>query len=141
MVEFDIRNLGYIKKFYEHRLSKVLKEDLNVGFAIFAEILYTKTIKTQQELSDYALCNKAHTSRTLLKMQLKGLVKAINTNKNSQISLTKKGEEFAEICIQTREELQQKLVENINKKDLETFSRVLTQILANTEVVASEIKE
>lgn len=141
MVNFDIRNLGYIKKFYEQRLSKVLKSDLNVGFAVFAEVLYTKVVRTQQELSDYALCNKAHTSRMLLKMQTKGLVKTTNLNKNSQIALTKKGEEFAEVCMQTREELQQKLIENINKKDLEIFSRVLAQILANSEVVASEIKE
>lgn len=132
------KNLSYIKKLYEKRLSEVLNSNLNVSFAPFAEILYTKTVRTQQELSDYALCNKAHTSRTIAKMQLRGLVKITTLSRNSAIALTKKGEAFAEVCIKTREEVFKSLIENINKKDLETFEKVLNQITANAQAVQTK---
>lgn len=141
MDNIDFQNLLYVKKYYEHCLSEALKSDLNLGFSVFAEILYTKSVKTQQELSDLAFCNKAHTSRMLFKMQVKGLVKITTLSKNSAISLTKKGEDFAKTCIETKEKVKQKLLENINKKDLEIFSRVIEQILANARVFETETKE
>ncbi len=141
MKEIDFQSLSYLKKYYEHCLAEALKSDLNLGFSVFAEILYTKSVKTQQELSDLALCNKAHTSRMIFKMQLKGLVKTSTLSRNSAITLTKKGEEFAKTCIETKEKVKQKLLENINKKDLEVFSNVIDQILANARVFETETKE
>ncbi len=63
------------------------------SYATFAEALTKKDFHSQQELSDFVGCNKAHTSRTLLKMQLKGLIKPI---KNGVISLTESGKVYAE---------------------------------------------
>ena len=141
MTSFNFKNFVYMRKFYDRCLAERLGNNMNVGFAPFAEILYTQTVKTQQELSDLAMCNKAHTSRMLFKMQLKGLVKISTLSKNSAITLTKKGEDFAKVCIETRENVKQKLLENINKKDLETFTRVFNQIAANAQVVETERKE
>ena len=141
MSTFDFKNLLQLRKFYDRCLSERIGSNLNVGFAPFAEILYTQSVRTQQELSDLALCNKAHTSRMLFKMQLKGLVKISTLSKNSAITLTKKGEDFAKICVETREEVKQKLLANINKKDLEVFTKVFNQIAANAQVVETEKKE
>ena len=133
----DIAKFTYFKKIYEHTFGKMLNSEINVGMVVFAETLYDKTIRTQQELSDSVSCNKAHTSRTLLKMQNLGLVKMINPSENSPITLTKKGENFAKECKAIRENLNKKLVENISKKDLETFQKVVDQIFANAQVIAS----
>jgi DNA-binding MarR family transcriptional regulator len=137
----DLVKCTYFKKIYEQAFGRMLKSEMNVGMVVFAETLYSKTIRTQQELSDCVSCNKAHTSRTLLKMQNLGLVKMINPNENSPITLTKKGEKFAEECKAIRESLNKKLVENISKKDLETFKKVIDQIFANAQVIASNYQE
>lgn len=136
--DFDIKKFANFKKIYEKSLGKLLNREINVGYVVFAETLYNKTIHTQQELSDFVSCNKAHTSRTLLKMQANGLVKMINSN-NSTISLTAKGEKFAEDCKKAREELNEKLLENINKKELEVFEKVANQILANAQAIETDI--
>ena len=131
---FDIEKFFYIKKLYEQKLKALIGKDSNLGWAVFAEVLYDKVVHSQQELSDMVACNKAHTSRTLLKMQQKGLVK-VNLS-NSSFSLTAKGKQFAEKVIEIRNEVNKKLVEDINQKDLQTFTKVFLQILANGQTIS-----
>ena len=130
----DIEKFFYIKKLYEQKLRKLIGKNANIGWAVFAEVLHTKTVHSQQELSDLVACNKAHTSRTLLKMQQNGLVKVNLTN--ASFALTEKGKKFAEKVIEIRNEINKKLIEDINQKDLQVFTKVFMQILANGQTIS-----
>ncbi len=103
------------------------------GYIVFAKALYKREFSSQQELSDYCGCNKAHTSRTLLKMQKCGYVSLKNTNDEKKISLTPAGREFAQQSIKREQDIFCKLSEDIDKQDLQTFNKVINQLVEKAE--------
>lgn len=129
--EIDIQKIMNMKKIHDAYIAKKMKKnDVGYGMSVFLCAIHAKKFQSQQELSDFVECNKAHTSRMIIKMQDKGLIK-----QNMKISLTEKGKKLAEKCKEYNEEFALQLIENINKKDLETFKNVMKQIFANAETI------
>ncbi len=122
----DINRILLIKKIYEKNMSE--NSELCSSFAVFAEILLNNEIKSQQELSALAHCNKAHTSRTLLKMQLRGLVKV-----GKSIILTEKGVEYAKNAVKCKENLLEKMFEGVTDAEKQTFAKVLDKLIENSK--------
>ena len=125
----DINRILLIKKVYAKYINDQCKE-YPASFAIFACILNGGEVETQQQLSDMVCCNKSHTSRTLFKMQLKGLVKLGKT-----IELTNKGKLFAKKILKTNDKIIADLFENVSTEEKETFKKVLGQIIENAKVM------
>lgn len=135
---FDINKFFLIRKVYDKYMSnKTVNEAFTSGYVIFAEALKTKEFYSQQELTDFIGCNKAHTSRTLLKMQMKGLIKPICAHSNTPIELTEKGKQFAHEAIEAKKKLVSQLIENIDEKDLEHFFDILSKIISNAEALSA----
>ena len=131
--KYDIKKFLLIKKVYTKLLKEKSNEKLNSAFAVFAEALDNHNFSSQQELSNFVGCNKAHTSRTLFKMQLKGLIKP----QCKTIALTEKGKVFAQHVKKAKLLLKNQLFKNISKPEAEIFFKVLDQIVSN----ANEIEE
>lgn len=129
--EGKIRNLFAVKKYYDNVLSG--KEKMQAGYVTFAKALYQKEFSSQQELTDFVGCNKAHTSRTILKMQNCGYVKISNDASEKSITLTKEGRVFAENALKKESEIFSKLSEDIEIEDLKTFIKVLDQLIDKAE--------
>ena len=110
--------------------SKTKDNSLACSYAIFAEVLNKKEIKSQQELSSLIGCNKAHTSRTILKMQNDGLVQ-----KNDNITLTEKGKQYAQTVIKNKKTLIDSLFKDVKPDDKEIFIKVLNKILENSKIL------
>ncbi len=135
---FDINKLFLIRKVYDKYMSnKTVNEAFTSGYVIFAEALKTKDFYSQQELTEFLGCNKAHTSRTLLKMQMKGLVKPVCYHSDKPIELTEKGKQFAHEAIEAKKKLVAQLTENIDEKDLEQFFKILGKIISNAESLSA----
>lgn len=130
----DIRKILYLKTAYSKILSKKFGSDsLTSSYAVFTEAIDSNCFHSQQELSNYLGCNKAHTSRTLLKMQLKGLVAPLHIKK--EITLTEKGKQYAEQVKQSKEKMIEKLFEGISPEDGKNFAKVLNQIIKNAKII------
>lgn len=130
----DIRKILYLKTAYNKILSKKFGSDsLTSSYAVFAEALNSNTFHSQQELSNYLGCNKAHTSRTLLKMQLKGLITPLHIKQ--EISLTEKGKQYAEQVKQSKEKMISELFAGISPEDTKNFAKTLNQIIKNAKVI------
>ncbi|MGN1201383.1 MAG: MarR family winged helix-turn-helix transcriptional regulator [Candidatus Caccovivens sp.] len=135
---FDIERMFLIKKIYEKALRKIsITDKMTASYVCFAQALLKRDFYSQQELSDFVGCNKAHTSRTLLKMQLKGLLKPIK--KDCVLSLTENGKAFANNTLKDKQQIICQLFDNIPEKDIDTFVKVLDQVLANAETLSETI--
>jgi len=130
---FDIKKLLLIRKVYSKYISEQSKySSLSPAFAVFLSALNEHEFKSQQELSEFVGCNKAHTSRMLIKMQLKGLVKPCTKT----IMLTEKGKEYAQKFNSYRTNFVKILLKNVSKEDDEIFTKVLNQIFENAKALA-----
>ncbi len=121
----DITKLSIIKKIY----TKYLCDGENAPIAIFAETILERDFKSQQELTQYLDCDKAHTSRTLLKMQKNGLIHPISKS----ITLTEKGKLFALDIQKKKAYLKKELFSGISENDIEVFVSVLEQMTNNAK--------
>ena len=95
--EENIKKLFVLKKLYNQTFNT--DEKTLAGYVVFAKALYQRDFTSQQELSDCCGCNKAHTSRTLLKMQKCGYVALKKEEDEKKISLTPAGRQFAQKAI------------------------------------------
>lgn len=135
---FDLNKLFAIRKIYNKYINEHSSNNKSVaGFVIFAEAINRNEFHSQQELSDYVGCNKAHTSRTILKMQIKGLIKPVCSRNKTLFELTEKGKEFALSAQENRKKLFEALFDNVHEKDIETFFKVIDQVCANAETIAN----
>lgn len=123
--QYDLSKFFVIKKI----CNKYICDGKNAPFAIFAEAILNHNFRTQQELTQFLDCDKAHTSRTLLKMQASGFVKPFSKN----ITLTDKGKTFALEIQRKKVKLQKKLIQDISEQDLKTFMNVIEQIANNAK--------
>lgn len=103
------------------------EDTLTSSFAIFAEVLSAKECKSQQELTNILGCNKAHTSRTLIKMQNKGLVQI----EPKSITLTEKGKKFAQLVKQNKKDFVKLIFEGITEEEKEIFGNVIDKVFEN----------
>jgi DNA-binding MarR family transcriptional regulator len=138
--KFDFSRRFNMKKFYDTYMSKFLDDkEIGVGAIVFVRALASRNFTSQQELSEYVSCNKAHTSRILSKMQEKGLIRMVNTKSTgTAINLTEKGKNLAKQAESLNKKYEQMLIENISAKDLEVFIKVLNQIYLNAETLTSK---
>ena len=129
--EENIKKLFVLKKLYNQTFNTV--EKTLAGYVVFAKALYQRDFTSQQELSDCCGCNKAHTSRTLLKMQKCGYVALKKEEDEKKISLTPAGRQFAQKAIKQEKALLDKLSEDIDSQDLQTFNKVVGQLIDKAE--------
>ncbi len=123
----NLEKMLTIKKAYNKFLTD---NKLVPSFVIFAKALEEHDYNSQQELTAYIACNKAHTSRTLLKMQMAGLIKPIY----KKIALTEKGKQFVEKVNEVNKQFEEKLFAGISENDLKTFVKVMNQFSTNIKV-------
>ncbi len=137
--EYDFSKLFNIKKFHTAYVTKLTKEyDIGAGYLVFLKVLTIKEFHSQQELSEFIGCNKAHTSRIIGKMQEKGYVEVSQSkNLDSVIRLTKRGLALAKKVEEIDRQYVAKLFENIPQEDLETFKKVCRQIYINSELLTN----
>ena len=131
---FIIQKLALIKKIYTKNLSEKSDEKLTSVFAIFADAINKNNFSSQQELSNYLGCNKAHTSRTLLKMQIKGLIKPTC----KAIALTEKGKKFAEDVKEARIVIKNQLFTGVSDNELHIFSKVIDKMILNVKTMCKQ---
>lgn len=132
---YDFSKLFNIKKFHTTYITKLAKENnVGVGCLVFLKALTANAFHTQQELSEFIGCNKAHTSRILTMMYKKGLIQ-FSPEKN--IMLTEQGIELAKKVEKIDREFTNKLLENVAKEDLEIFRKVCKQIYKNSEALSN----
>ncbi len=131
----NFSKLFNIKKFHSSYIASVAQEnDIGVGCLVFIKALSIKDFNSQQEISKFIGCNKAHTSRILTKLQEKQYITFSNgKNQNIKISLTEKGKLLAKKVADKDKEYAKKLVEGIDKNDLDVFKKVCNQIYENSE--------
>ncbi|MBQ7328066.1 MAG: hypothetical protein IJX00_03835 [Clostridia bacterium] len=129
--EENIRKLFVLKKLYNQTFNK--DEKTLAGYVVFAKALYQRDFTSQQELSDCCGCNKAHTSRTLLKMQKCGYVALKKEEDEKKISLTPAGRQFAQKAIKQEKDILDKLSEDVDSQDLQTFNKVVGQLIDKAE--------
>lgn len=129
--EENIKKLFVLKKLYNQTFNT--DEKTLAGYVVFAKALYQRDFTSQQELSDCCGCNKAHTSRTLLKMQKCGYVALKKEEDEKKISLTPAGRQFAQKAIKQEKALLDKLSEDIDSQDLQTFNKVVGQLIDKAE--------
>ena len=128
--EENIKKLFVLKKLYNQTFNT--DEKTLAGYVVFAKELYQRDFTSQQELSDCCGCNKAHTSRTLLKMQKCGYV-ALKKEEEKKISLTPAGRQFAQKAIKQEKDILDKLSEDVDSQDLQTFNKVVGQLIDKAE--------
>lgn len=135
--EFNFSRCFNMKKFYDSYMTKAIQDsDISVGCLVFLKALSSKDFHSQQELSEYISCNKAHTSRILTKLQEKDLIKPINQKTPANlINLTEKGKRFARLADELNFDYVSKIVENIDEKELSVFMEVFNQIYTNAETL------
>ena len=129
--EENIKKLFVLKKLYNQTFNT--DEKTLAGYVVFAKALYQRDFTSQQELSDCCGCNKAHTSRTLLKMQKCGYVALKKEEDEKKISLTPAGRQFAQKAIKQEKDILDKLSEDIDSQDLQTFNKVVGQLIYKAE--------
>ena len=129
--EENIKKLFVLKKLYNQTFNT--NEKTLAGYVVFAKALYQRDFTSQQELSDCCGCNKAHTSRTLLKMQKCGYVALKKEEDEKKISLTPAGRQFAQKAIKQEKDILDKLSEDIDSQDLQTFNKVVGQLIDKAE--------
>lgn len=136
----DFSKLVVLKKNYDAYMSKALyDENISVGHLVFLKALSTKDFNSQQELSKFISCNKAHTSRIVTKLQENGLIQVDNSkNSHIAINLTEKGKEYAKKADKLANEYISKIIENIDPDELKTFKKVFNQIYENAEKIIDE---
>ncbi len=136
---FDIKKLGQIKKAFEKSMNLSF-EGTNVpsSFVLFAQAIEKNRFSSQQELSSFLGCNKAHTSRMLVKMQLKGFVKPIY---HGGIELTEKGLRLAKAADNARKQFKQSLLHNIDEKELLCMSKVIDKLVENAKQMEGDANE
>lgn len=131
----DISNLVTFKKIFAKEIENNCEEDkVSSGLAVFVAAINQKEFKSQQKLSEFLGCNKAHTSRTLAKLQAKGLIEPL-TARNTPIKLTEKGKTFATNSINKKEKLAKELVSGIPEEELVVFENVLNKIVENAKAL------
>ena len=131
----DINKLSVIKNAYTKFItSNVKKEELLCSYAIFLEAISEKDFHSQQELSEFVGCNKAHTSRTLLKMKQKELINMPNSNERIAI-LTEKGKDFIRKYRKTRKDFINQLIKDVSPIDIEVFTKVIDKIFTNAKKI------
>ena len=137
--EYDFSRVFNIKKFHTTYVAQLTKEhDIGTGCLVFLKTLTARDFHSQQELSEFIGCNKAHTSRIIAKMQEKGYVEVPqNKNYDSGIKLTKKGLALAKKVEEIDKQYIAKLLENIPQDDLEIFRKVCSQIYKNSEALTN----
>lgn len=129
--EFEIEKLSQIRKIYERYINqKSVCEKTSLAFIPFVDALSKKVFHTQQELSNYLGFNKAHTSRTLIKMKLKGL---IHNRQDQTICLTEKGKQFAEESLSKKHDILGKLFKDVSSDDINVFKKVVNQVINNSQ--------
>lgn len=131
----DIEKLISFKKLYAKGIQKKAElEKLPSSQAIFISAINQKVFTSQQQLSEFLGCNKAHTSRTLAKLEEKKLIEPLST-RNSPIKLTEKGKKLAETSINIKDCLAKSLTKGLTKDELQIFEKVLDKILNNARLI------
>lgn len=129
----DINKLSIIKNAYAKFIpSKTKNEEFLSSYAIFLEAINENHFHSQQELSSFIGCNKAHTSRTLLKMKLGGFIKILPPP-NDGIELTKKGKDFLSEFLSIKQQFTNILWKDIGEKDVEQFIKTFDKICENAK--------
>lgn len=137
---FDFSKLFNIKKFHSAYLSAIAaKHDIGVGCLVFIKAITINEFHSQQELSEFIGCNKAHTSRIISTMLKKGYIRMpADKNSDSVISLTEEGQIIAKEVEKLEKLYINKLIVNIPKEDLQVFKKVCKQIYENSKSLADQ---
>ncbi len=131
----DFSKLFNIKKYHTAYTTQLAKDNnVGVGCLVFLKALTSKAFHSQQELSEFVGCNKAHTSRILTKMLNQGL---LDISQERGIKLTEEGLKLAKKVEKIDKEYTAKLLESVSKDDLEIFRKVCKQIYKNSEKIAN----
>lgn len=135
----DVEKLILFKKLYTKQMGcRNHTDNMSSGLAIFvAAIDEQNEFYSQQQLSEFLGCNKAHTSRTLAKLQEKGLVEPISS-RNSVIKLTEKGKKLAETTKSIKHDFCVSLVKGVTDEEMKTFEKVLDKILNNAKILTKK---
>lgn len=135
----DISKLILFKKLYAKGMQKKTEMGLlPSSLSIFVAAINQKEFKSQQKLSEFLGCNKAHTSRTLSKLQDKGLIEPL-ISRNCPIRLTEKGKKIANESTNKKDCLSNCLMDGVTKEETEIFEKVLDKILENAKRITEGV--
>lgn len=131
-----INVMAILKKQLQSYLNEEFKNiNLTSSEIFLLHNLYKNGDKTQIEIARNIECDKAHIHRITIKLIEKDLIKYIDNNdhiKNQKLSLTNKGTIFANQINQIFIKWRDKLLQGIDKKDLEIAKTVIEQLVANS---------
>ena len=145
------RNIIIIEKYFKLFFRASLREyDLSAAEGIVLLLLYEKEMepnnktietihksvrgKTQDEMIDEIHFDKASMTRTMQSLEGKGfVVRNANPNDNRSFlfTLTGKAAEFKPLLLNILKQWNEKLLKNIDSKDIDIAGKVLSQMAAN----------
>lgn len=136
---FSVDTFVPLNKYYLRYMTEKTKDNkIASSYIPFLKALSSQSFNSQHDLSQYLCCNKAHTSRTLLKMQLAGLV--CPTCFRNKIELTEKGKKTADKIAKYENLFIQQLFSTTTDKELVTFNKVIEKLLKNAQSDALQTK-
>jgi len=128
---FDLKKINPLTKAYTKFIrNRITDKNITSSYLPYIDALSKHKFRSQQELTDFLGCNKAHTSRTLLAMKLKGIIKP--TYSQNVIELTEKGKNYVEQLQKAQKEFVVLLSEGITNEEKVIFEKVLDRFLTNT---------
>lgn len=134
----DISKIILLKKLYSKQMRKKQEYDnVSAGLAVFVAAIEQKEFNSQQKLSEFLGCNKAHTSRTLAKLQELGLIEPL-TSRNMPIRLTEKGKEYAVTSKNKKEGFCLSLMNGVSEDEMKIFEKVLDKIINNAIILTEQ---
>ncbi len=136
MCDLKFDDLNTLKKAQRKYLNEHMKPyELSSTYVSFLEALSIKEFSSQNELSNFLNCNKAHTTRTLLKLELLGYidVKKRICPKKRLITLTEKGKVITKEIIKINNEFLETIFKDIPENDKNIFYTTLTKLIYNSK--------
>lgn len=140
----DIMMFGLqIKKFREKRVEAIIRQyDLRPIELDILVILYKeKDIDTAKEIIHRNHLSKAHISKSLDNLRIKGYIQ-LNEDKNDHrilhISLTDKSKEVINKAIDVYRECKEIIVKNINSDELEIVKKAICKMSLNVNLELGE---
>ena len=121
------------KAYTKFVLNEMTDSNITASYIPFIDALSKQKFRSQHELTEYLGCNKAHTSRTLFAMKIKGIIKP--TYSQNIIELSDKGKEYVEKLKKIQKQFINLLSAGVTSEEKSIFNQVLDKFLANSNKI------
>lgn len=132
--EFAIIYCRQIKQKLQNEINSTLKKyDLNYSQGYFLNLFNHYNMLTLNEITFLLDIDKAYTTRIVNNLLEKGFINKTDGIRKYSIFLTEKGKNILELIVKDIKENKNKLLNGIDKEELNNFKNTLKKIINNLE--------